>query len=105
MNAKKLQELKLTSANRGLDVSGCTQLNLSGNMSESKVQAVENLNYGNGASTTTCSDVISTSNSDDVFQQHESDFRLCGYPSRIGRSVQGYSADIGGNQHYLSVLM
>ncbi|KAH1085234.1 hypothetical protein AAZX31_07G034500 [Glycine max] len=110
LNAKKLQELKLTSANRGLDVSGCTQLNLSGNMSESKVQAVENLNYRNGASTTTCSDVISTSNSDDVFQQHESDFRLCGYPSHIGRNMQGYSADIGGgggggNQHRLSVLM
>ncbi|KAG5100627.1 hypothetical protein JHK82_045679 [Glycine max] len=38
-----------------------------------------------GDSITTCSD---------VFQQHESDFRLCGYPSRIGRSVQGYSVEI-----------
>lgn len=54
-----------------------------------------------GDSITTCSD---------VFQQHESDFRLCGYPSHIGRNMQGYSADIGGgggggNQHRLSVLM
>ncbi|KAK7349281.1 hypothetical protein VNO77_06527 [Canavalia gladiata] len=105
LNTKKLQESKLTLANHGLVVSSCTQLNLSGNMPESKVHPLEN--YRDGVSTTTCSDVTSASNSDDIFQQHESDFRLCGYPSQIGRNMQGYSADIGGggNQHRLSVLM
>ncbi|XP_020219207.1 nuclear transcription factor Y subunit A-3 isoform X1 [Cajanus cajan] len=111
LNTKKLQESKLTLANRGLDVSSRTQLNLGGNMSETKVHQVKNLNYRDGVSTTTCSDVTSASNSDGVFQQHESDFRLCGYPSHIGRNMQGYSADISGcgggsgNRHRLSVLM
>ncbi|CAJ1950837.1 unnamed protein product [Sphenostylis stenocarpa] len=111
LNTKKLQESKLTSANHGLDVSSCTQLNLRGNMSESKVHLGGNLNYRDGASTNTCSDITSASNCDDVFHQHESDFRLCGYPSHIRRNMQGYSADIGGggggrgNQHRLSILM
>ncbi|KAK7389650.1 hypothetical protein VNO78_24869 [Psophocarpus tetragonolobus] len=106
LNTKKPQESKLTAANYGLDISRCTQLNLRGNMSESKVHPVENLNYKDGASTTTCSDVTSASNSDGVFRQHESDFRLCFYPSHIGRNMQDYSTDGGGgNQHHLSVLM
>ncbi|XP_027336865.1 nuclear transcription factor Y subunit A-3-like isoform X2 [Abrus precatorius] len=101
LNTKNLQESKLVS---GRDVSGCTQLNLCGKISESKVHAVEN--YRDGASTTTCSDVTSASNSDDLFRQHESDFRLCGYPSNIGRNIQGFSADFGGgNKHHLPVLM
>lgn len=108
LNTKKLQDSNL-SVNNGLEVSTCTQLNLSQNMSESKVQLVENLNYKDGASTTTCSDVTSASNGDDaVFQQHVSDFRLCGYPSHIARNMQVYSGEIGGgggNQHRLSVLL
>lgn len=105
LNTKKLQESKFTSSNHGLDVSNCTQLNLSGNMSESKVNPVEN--YRDGASTTTCSDITSASNSDDIFRQQDSDYRICGYHSHIGRNMQGYSADMcsGGNQHRLSVLM
>lgn len=111
VNTRKLQESKLTLADHGLDVSSYTRLNLSGNnMSESKVQQIEN--YRDGASTTTCSDVTSASNSDhDIFQQKGPDFRLCGYPSHIGRNMQGYPADMGGggggggNQHHLSVLM
>ncbi|XP_004510429.1 nuclear transcription factor Y subunit A-3 isoform X1 [Cicer arietinum] len=95
LNTKKLQD-------HGLNVSSSTQLNLSENVAGSKVHQVEN--FRDGASTTACSDVTSTSNSDDMFQQHESDFRSCGYPSHM----QGFSADVGGggrNQHHLSVLM
>ncbi|KAK7255659.1 hypothetical protein RIF29_29074 [Crotalaria pallida] len=111
LNTKKLQESKLTLEDHSLDVSSYnTDLNLSGNMSESKLQPIEN--YIDGASTTTCSEVTSASNSDDVFQQKASDFRLLfGYPSHIGRNMQSYSADMGGggvggrNQHHLSVLM
>ncbi|KAL2336469.1 hypothetical protein Fmac_010915 [Flemingia macrophylla] len=108
LNTKKLQESKLTLANNGLDVSSRKQLNLGRNMSESQMHQVENFNYRDGVSTT-CSEV-NASNSDDVFQQHEPDFRLCGYPSHIGRNMQGYSTNIagggdGGNQHRLSVLM
>ncbi|KAK7381820.1 hypothetical protein VNO80_00367 [Phaseolus coccineus] len=109
LNTKKVEESKLTSANHAVDVSSCTRLNLRGNMSESRrVVLVEKLNYRDGTSTTTCSDITTASNSGDLFQQHQSEFRLCGYPSHIGRNMQGYSSDIGGgggNQHRLSVLM
>ncbi|RDX63786.1 Nuclear transcription factor Y subunit A-3, partial [Mucuna pruriens] len=100
LNTKKPEESKLTSANHP----SCTNLNLSGNMSEYEVHPAENLNYRDGASTTTCSVITSASNSDDVFHQHESDFRLCGFPSHGGRNMQGYSAHISGsgNQHRLS---
>jgi len=79
-------------------------------MSKSKVHVVEKLNYRDGASTPTCSDTTSASNSGDLFQQHhQSDFRLCGYPSHIRRNMQGYTSNIGGggggSQHRLSVLM
>jgi hypothetical protein len=96
LNTKKLQD-------HGFNVSTTTRLNPSGNVLESRVHQVEK--YRDGASTTTCSDVTSASNSDDMFQQHESDFRSCGYPSHM----QDLSADAGGgggrNQHRLSVLM
>jgi len=109
LNTKKVEESKPTSANHAADVSSCTRLNLRGNMSESRrVVLVEKLNYRDGASTTTSSDITTASNSGDVFQQHQSEFRLCGYPSHIGRNMQGYSSDMGGgggNQHRLSVLM
>jgi nuclear transcription factor Y alpha len=82
LNTKKLQD-------HGLNVSATTELSPSGNMPELKVHKVEN--YRDGASTTTCSDVTSASNSDDVFQQHESDLRSCGYPSHM----QGFSTDTG----------
>ncbi|KAK7294404.1 hypothetical protein RJT34_17293 [Clitoria ternatea] len=109
LNTKKLQQSKLTSENYGVHMSNYTQLNLIGNMLESKVHPVEN--YIDGACTTNCSHVTIASNSDDIFQQHESDFiRLCGYPSHTGMNMQGYSADVdggggGGNHHRLSVLM
>ncbi|CAK8560389.1 unnamed protein product [Lathyrus sativus] len=103
LKTKKLQDLKLTSADDSLNVSSSTRLNPSGNVPGSKVNRVEN--YRDGASATTCSDATSASNSDDMIQQHESDFRSCGYPSQM----QGFSADVGGgcggNKHHLSVLM
>ncbi|CAL5195709.1 unnamed protein product [Lathyrus oleraceus] len=101
LNTKKLKDLKLTSAHDGLNVSTTTQLNPSENVAEPKANQVEN--YRDGASATTCSDETSASNNEDMFQQHESDFRSCGYPSQM----QGFSTDIGGggNQHRLSVLM
>ncbi|KAG2379987.1 hypothetical protein LR48_Vigan346s000100 [Vigna angularis] len=109
LNTKKHEESKPTSQNHDIDVSRCTHLNLRGNMSESKARQ---LNYRDGASTATCSDISSASNSGDLFQQHQPDIRLCGYPSHIGRNMQGYSADISGggggggaNQRRLSVLM
>lgn len=97
LNTNKLQD-------HGFNVSTTTRVNPSGNVLESRVHQVEK--YRDGASTTTCSDVTSASNSDDMFQQHESDFRSCGYPSHM----QDLSADArggggGGNQHRLSVLM
>ncbi|CAI8607946.1 unnamed protein product [Vicia faba] len=103
LNTKQLQELKLTSAQDGLNVSTTTRLNPSENVSKSKANQVEN--HREGASATTCSDDTSASNSNDMFQQHESDFRSCGHPSQM----QGFSAESGGgggeNQHHLSVLM
>lgn len=96
LNTKKLQD--------GFNVSTTTRLNPSENVSGSKANQVEN--NREGASATTCSDDTSASNSNDMFQQHESELRSCGHPSQM----QGFSADIGGsggdgNQHHLSVLM
>ncbi|XP_052723369.1 nuclear transcription factor Y subunit A-3-like [Vigna angularis] len=82
LNTKKHEESKPTSQNHDIDVSRCTHLNLRGNMSESKARQ---LNYRDGASTTTCSDISSASNSSDLFQQHQSDIRLCA-SSNIGHS-------------------
>ncbi|KAF7843567.1 polyadenylate-binding protein-interacting protein 3-like isoform X1 [Senna tora] len=92
------QESRSTSSGqRCLDVSGYPRMNhQSGNMSKT---------CRDGASTTTCSDVTSASNSDDMFhQQQESDFRF------FGSNMQGYSGDMGGHenhhhQHRLSVFM
>ncbi|KAF7814080.1 nuclear transcription factor Y subunit A-3-like [Senna tora] len=107
LNTRQLQESKLTSANHGPNVSGGTSLNLCGNMSESKVHHHHAENYRDVAYTT-CSDVTSASNCNDIFQQqHESNSRLSSYPSHIGRNIQGFSASAGGtgNQHHVSILM
>ncbi|KAK2353229.1 nuclear transcription factor Y subunit A-5 [Trifolium repens] len=76
LNTKELQD-------HDFNVSTTTRLNPSGNISESKVHQAEN--YRDGTSTTTCSDITSASNSDDMLQQHESNFRSCGYPSHMQR--------------------
>ena len=104
LNTKKLQESsKLISSSCGLDVPSHNPLNPSRNMLKSEVHQVEN--YRDGASNTSCSDVTSGYNCDDIFLQ--SDFRFAGYSSYIGRNMKGYAADAGGggNQHHLSVLM
>ncbi|KAJ7963226.1 Nuclear transcription factor Y subunit A-3 [Quillaja saponaria] len=105
LNTKKPQESKLLLTSHGLDVFGCTQLHPSRNMSESEASQLEN--YKDGASTTSCSDVTSVSNSDYIFQHRQSDFRFSGYPSGTDRSMLGNSVDMhgGGNQHRISVLM
>ncbi|KAL6972679.1 hypothetical protein U1Q18_026853 [Sarracenia purpurea var. burkii] len=97
LNTKKLQESKATFAPNGQNISGLTQLHLATNMSES-VHLLEN--YNEGASTTSCSDITSASNSDSIFPQ---EFKFSLYPSGISRAMQsGAAAMYGGNQQYLS---
>ncbi|XP_028763164.1 nuclear transcription factor Y subunit A-3 [Neltuma alba] len=109
LNSKQLQEASLKTDSLGLKVSEGTRLNLGGNMSESKNHADVG-NYRDGACPTG-SDITSASNSDGMFQQHESSFRLSSYPPHIGWSMHGYSAEPGargsggGNQQHVSVLM
>lgn len=78
LNMKKLQEFKSI---RGKDGSGSAQQYSTGDISESEVHLPEN--YVDGASTNSCSDVTSASNSDDVFRQPE--FRFSGHPSYFER--------------------
>lgn len=102
LNVKKLQECDSTPTCHGLDVTGSAQLHLTGNMSESEIQQPEN--HREGASTISCSDVTSVSNSDNTFQQPQ--FKFSGYHSHIGGTMQGHSDMHGGrNQHRVSVLM
>ncbi|XP_031261849.1 nuclear transcription factor Y subunit A-3-like isoform X2 [Pistacia vera] len=88
LNTKKLQESKSTS--EGVHMSGSGELLSTGNFSESEVHRET---CKEAASTTSCSDMTSASNSEDNFQQPE--FRFSSYPSHIGRNtLQGCSADI-----------
>lgn len=103
LNMKKLQDSKTNTTSHRVDVSGSAQLHLTGNMSESDVHETDN--YTDGASTTSCSDVTSTSNSDDSFLQKN--FRFSGYPSHIGGTLHGPLVDVvrgGGNQHHISIF-
>ncbi|KAK9281568.1 hypothetical protein L1049_004471 [Liquidambar formosana] len=95
LNMKKLQESKPTPTTDGVDFSGSALQHQNGNISESEVHHPEN--FRDGASTTSCSDVTSASNSDDIFQQPEYGFP--GYSSCMGRTMRGGSS----NQHHLSV--
>ncbi|XP_016649370.1 PREDICTED: nuclear transcription factor Y subunit A-3 isoform X1 [Prunus mume] len=102
LNMKKVQDSKPNTTNHRVDVSGSAQLHLTRNMSESEVHEPEN--YRDGASTTSCSEVTSTSNSDNIFPRQ--DFRFSGYPSHIGGTMQVPFVDVrgGGNQHHISLL-
>ncbi|XP_012068914.1 nuclear transcription factor Y subunit A-3 isoform X2 [Jatropha curcas] len=102
LNAKKHPESGIPTSH-GLDTAGSGELHLAGNMSESEVHQPEN--HRDGASTTSCSDVTSASNSDDIFQQPE--FKFSGYPSHIIRSMQGRSGSMhgSGSHHHVSVLL
>ncbi|KAG8656481.1 nuclear transcription factor Y subunit A-3 [Manihot esculenta] len=64
---------------------GSAELHSAGNMSESEVHQPEN--HRDGASTPSCSDITSASNSDDIFQQPE--FMFSGYHSHIVGTMQG----------------
>ncbi|XVF86856.1 hypothetical protein PTKIN_Ptkin18bG0075700 [Pterospermum kingtungense] len=98
LNTKELQESKHIPTSQGLDMSRSPQLHLSANISNSEVHHLEN--YKDAASTTSCSDVTSASNSDEMFQQPN--FRFSGYPSHVGRAMPGYAGDMhgGGNLHH-----
>ncbi|GMY34677.1 nuclear transcription factor Y subunit A-3-like isoform X1 [Fagus crenata] len=101
LNMKKLQESKHSPTSHGLDVSGSAKLHLIGNMSESEVHQPEN--YRDGASTTSCSDITSASNSDEIFQQPE--FRFSGYPPHIGGTIHSHSVGMrGASKQRLAVL-
>ncbi|KAK6264262.1 hypothetical protein QUC31_012399 [Theobroma cacao] len=97
LNTKQFQESEHIPSSHGLDMSRSTQLDLSAKISVSEVHQLEN--YKDAASTTSCSDITSASNSDEMFQQP--DFRFSGYPSHNGGAMQGHG---GGNLHHLSGL-
>ncbi|PSS18089.1 Nuclear transcription factor Y subunit A-3 like [Actinidia chinensis var. chinensis] len=102
LNTKELQECKINAATNGQDKSGSTQFHLAtATMSESEVHLPEN--YKEGASTTSCSDITSVSNSDSIFKQQE--FRFSLYPTTcVGRAMHSGGVDMhGANQPYLSV--
>lgn len=102
LNMKKLQGSKPNSTSHRVDVSGSAQLHLTGNMSEPNVHEADN--YRDGASTTSCSDITSTSNSIDIFPRQ--DFRFSGYPSHMGGTLQVPLVDFhgGGNQQHVSIF-
>lgn len=80
LNTKKVPESKRNLTNNELD------------MSESEAHRE---NYKDGGSTTSCSDITSASNSEDIFQQPE--FGFSGYSSIGSRSMQGCSATMNGD--------
>ncbi|MBA0695611.1 hypothetical protein Goari_002224 [Gossypium aridum] len=88
LNTKKLQESKGIATSNGLDT--C--------FSKSEVHQLEN--YKDAASTASCSDVTTASNSDEIFQQP--DFRFSTYSSHIGGPMPGHTGDMqgGGNLHH-----
>ncbi|OMO70607.1 CCAAT-binding transcription factor, subunit B [Corchorus capsularis] len=97
LNSKKLQESNCVPTSHELDTSRSPQLHLSSTNPRSGVHRLEN--YKDAASTTSCSDVTSASNSDEMYQQP--DFRFSGYPSQIGGTMPLHG---GGNLHHLSGL-
>ncbi|XVE88655.1 hypothetical protein DITRI_Ditri19aG0086900 [Diplodiscus trichospermus] len=90
LNTKKLQESKQIPTSYGLDMSRSPQLRLSANISKSEVDQLES--YKDAASGTSCSDVTSASNSDEMFRQP--DFRLSGYPSHISGAMSCHAGNI-----------
>ncbi|XP_022723847.1 nuclear transcription factor Y subunit A-3-like isoform X2 [Durio zibethinus] len=105
LNTKKVQESKCIPTSNGLDMSRSPQLHLSANISKSEVHQLQN--YKDAASATSCSDVTTASNSDEMFQQP--DLRFSGYPFNFSGGMPGHTDDIhggggGGNLHHLSGL-
>ncbi|KAG4178588.1 hypothetical protein ERO13_A10G052400v2 [Gossypium hirsutum] len=87
LNTKKLQESKGITTSNGLDT-----------YFKSEVHQLEN--YKDAASTASCSDVTTASNSDEIFQQ--ADFRFSTYSSHIGGPMPAHTGDMqgGGNLHH-----
>ncbi|KAI8544660.1 hypothetical protein RHMOL_Rhmol08G0312900 [Rhododendron molle] len=102
LNTKKLQDCNSNDGmTNGHDESGPNRLSLT-SMSESEVHPPDN--YKDGASTTSCSDITSASNSNNFSHQHE--FRFSLYPPCVGGAMQsgGFNSR-GVNQPYLSALL
>ncbi|KAH1048245.1 hypothetical protein J1N35_039029 [Gossypium stocksii] len=89
LNTKKLQESKGITTSNGLDTY----------FSKSEVHQLENYKDA-AASTASCSDITTASNSDEIFQQP--DFRFSTYSSHIGGPMPGHTGDMqgGGNLHH-----
>lgn len=75
LNTKKLQQSKSTPTSHGPDMSRSPQLHLPANISKPDVYQPKN--FKDSGSATSCSDVRSPSNSDEMFQQP--DFRFSSY--------------------------
>ncbi|XP_042508202.1 nuclear transcription factor Y subunit A-3-like [Macadamia integrifolia] len=85
LNAKKPQQSNPGAAADDRDASDFGHLQLGGNLSESEVLQSEN---GNGSvSCTSCSDVTSGSNGDEIY--HQSDTRFLLYPPDMDPTMQG----------------
>lgn len=96
LNAKDVPVSHSNSTGNELHVSGSAQLHPTGDKMESKAHQQEN--HKDGSSTTSCSDVTSGSNSNDIFQQQE--FRFSGFPMHA-HLVDSHG---GGNHHHISAL-
>ncbi|PON96211.1 Nuclear transcription factor Y subunit A [Trema orientale] len=96
LNTKDVQESNCSPAERDPDNSASARPHLNKNMMESEVHQPEN--YKDGSSTTSCSEVTSASNSDDIFQQQELRFSVYPMHAHIVDSCTD------GNQHHTSAL-
>ncbi|CAO2840251.1 unnamed protein product [Amaranthus hypochondriacus] len=88
LNLKKLQESRPAATTENRKDSGSISLHLYAKTSESEVHQQEF--YREVASTTSCSDVTSTSTSDDMY--HPLEFTFSGYSSGFGEAAQGGSS-------------
>ncbi|TYG51279.1 nuclear transcription factor Y subunit A-3-like [Gossypium raimondii] len=103
LNTKKLQQSKSTPTSHGPDMSRSPQLHLPANISKPDVHQPKN--FKDSGSATSCSDVRSPSNSDEMFQQP--DFRFSSYPpDHTGEAMPCQAGNIhgDGNLHHHSSL-
>ncbi|KAE8688640.1 Nuclear transcription factor Y subunit A-7 [Hibiscus syriacus] len=98
LKTKKFQQSKSIPTSHRPDMSRSPQLHLSAKLS--KTEVYERANFKDAASATSCSDVTSGSNSDEMFQQP--DLRFSSYrPDHIGHAGNIHG---DGNIHHLSGL-
>ncbi|KAF8406844.1 hypothetical protein HHK36_005965 [Tetracentron sinense] len=84
---KQLQEPKPSPTTDGQDFSDSAQLKLGGNKNISEFEVHKLETSKGGASTTSCSEVTSISNSDDIFGRP--DLSFLGYPPHSGGNMRG----------------